>query len=786
MPAVNSLRIKQRPTDQLIPYARNARTHSDDQVHQIAASITEFGFNVPVLIDGEDGVIAGHGRILAAQQLGLETIPTIRLKHLTDTQRRAFIIADNKLTDNGGWDEEILAAEIRALQGEGFDVGITGFSDEELREIMRDLDGDDGPAGDAPVLRSSLTQQFLIPPFSVLDARQGYWSDRKRTWIALGIRGELGRGQDGNKAKGGMTYSVSSQPGKVYDRKAEIEKALGFALTWKEFAERHPEEIAAAGDSIFDPVLCEIAYRWFSPPGGKVLDPFAGGSVRGAVAAVLGYDYTGIDLRAEQIEANQDNWAEVAGRISTEPAQREQCQADGLTPIQGLDNGTWAKRDDLFSYAGARGGKVRSCRALSESAEGLVTAGSRASPQANIVAQIAREKGIPCRIHVPTGPLTPELEAAQAAGAEAVQHKPGYNSVIIKRARDDAKARGWTEIPFGMECQEAITQTRKQVANLPPEAQRLVVPVGSGMSLAGILHGLHDHGIELPVLGITVGADPTKRLDKYAPEGWREQVTLEPSGLDYHDPAPGTQIGGIAVDPIYEAKCIPFLERGDCLWIVGIRQTATDDGPAMVTPNWITGDSKDVSTLAPGDYDLLFTCPPYADLERYSDDPKDISAMDYPEFMEVYREIIQRSARLLRDDRFAVIVVGDVRDKKGFYQNFISDTIAAFEDAGLRYYNEAVLLTPITSLAMRAGATFRASRKLGKGHQNLLVFTKGEPDATDPVQGMANAIASQFDGHRQLLEAHEKMLVFTKGDPKTATLNCGTVEVDDVPAEEYA
>lgn len=232
------------------------------------------------------------------------------------------------------------------------------------------------------------------------------------------------------------------------------------------------------------------------------------------------------------------------------------------------------KRDDLFSVAGVRGGKVRSCWKLAQGAAGLVTAGSRASPQVNIVASIARELGIPCRVHTPTGELSPEVRAAQMKGAQVVQHKAGYNNVIIARAREDAAARGWREIPFGMECETAVIETAGQVDNVPEDAPRIVMPVGSGMSLSGVLWGLRRLGRSTPVLGVVVGADPTKRLDKWAPPGWRSMVTLVPSGLDYHQPAPGKGIGWIKLDPIYEAKALPFLKPGDVFWIVGVRETA--------------------------------------------------------------------------------------------------------------------------------------------------------------------------------------------------------------------
>lgn len=151
-------------------------------------------------------------------------------------------------------------------------------------------------------------------------------------------------------------------------------------------------------------------------------------------------------------------------------------------------------------------------------------------------------------------------------------------------------------------------------------------------------------------------------------------------------------------------------------------------------PTWIVGDSRDAATLAPGEYDFIFSCPPYADLEVYSDDPRDLSTMDYPAFIAAYRAIIAACVDMLKPDRFACFVVGDVRDKKGFYRRFPDHTVAAFEDAGAKLYNEAVLVTAVGSLPIRVGKQFTSGRKLGKTHQNVFVFVKGDPrKATETV-----------------------------------------------------
>ena len=126
------IEIQYKATEDLIPYARNSRTHSAEQIAQIAASIREFGWTNPVLIDGENGIIAGHGRVLAAHKLGETQVPTIELSHMSDTQKRAYIIADNKLALNAGWDNEMLALEIDELKVAAFDLGLTGFKAEEI------------------------------------------------------------------------------------------------------------------------------------------------------------------------------------------------------------------------------------------------------------------------------------------------------------------------------------------------------------------------------------------------------------------------------------------------------------------------------------------------------------------------------------------------------------------------------------------------------------------------------------------------------------------------------
>lgn len=780
-------------------------------------SLDEFGTVLPLIArphpSGDPDrveLIDGHHRLDDFEARGDAVAEVLVVDVPDDGKARALLLAIKGI--QGDFDPTALPGYVQSLLTD------TGATEEWLSGVTAmDLsflhtpppeegagEGSSTGGGEGPEMvraPGGLWERFLLPPFTVLDARGGWWRERKAVWLSLGIKSEVGRGgaapgstggaptsgawlnrkADGSTApadakwkkgapaaKGLAVKDVAGYVPDFYKVKRAVEGKLGRTLSKAEFERDHHHEfinrhqgLSATGTSVFDPVLCELALRWFSGPGARVLDPFAGGSVRGIVAAALGREYVGIELRAEQVGANREQWATIGPRLragAPPPAPGVVEVATEQTPVERRGN-VWVKRDDLFEVAGVRGGKVRSCWALSQGATGLVTAGSRSSPQVNIVAHVAKALGIPCRVHTPEGELSPEVQAAEAAGAEVVQHRAGYNNVIIKRARDDAKKRGWREIPFGMECTEAVTQTRAQVASIAEHVRagaikRVVMPVGSGMSLAGVLHGLRDHGLTVPVVGVVVGSDPKERLAKYAPAGWESMVELRASGLPYDKPGAAEEFLGLRLDPIYEAKCLPFMEPDDLLWVVGIRQTAeatptAGEGARPVVgpdPVWVEGDSTEAHTLAPGEYDLLFSCPPYADLERYSDDPRDLSSMSYPDFLAGYRTIIARSVAMLRPDRFAVWVVGDVRDPRGVYRGLVADTIAAFRAAGAELYNEAVLVTPVGSLPVRVGRQFSAARKLGKTHQNVLVFVKG--------------------------------------DPKKATAACGAVEVGEVPYGE--
>lgn len=162
-------KLEQVDIESLIPYARNAKKHSDEQVAQIAASIREFGFNAPVLIDGQNGIIAGHGRVLAARKLGLDKVPCLKLTHLSESQRKAYILADNKIAENGGgWDEELLRLELRQLSDElHFDINKVGFSEAELGNLFLEPNFEPGTEEEqgkldekSPVICPKCTHEF--------------------------------------------------------------------------------------------------------------------------------------------------------------------------------------------------------------------------------------------------------------------------------------------------------------------------------------------------------------------------------------------------------------------------------------------------------------------------------------------------------------------------------------------------------------------------------------------------------------------------------------------------
>lgn len=404
----------------LKPHPKNRNDHPADQIQRLAKIISYQGMRAPIIVSELSGhIVKGHGTLMAIK-LNKWTEAPIVIQHFADEdQEYAFLQSDNAIASWAELDLSGIRGDVSDLNMD-FDIELLGLKDFKI-------DIDEPSEGGA-----SLVDEFGAPPFSILDTRQGYWQDRKREWHSMGIKSEIGRKDNLMESPDLPTYATNG--------------SLKMA----------------PGTSIFDPVLAEVMYRWFSPGGGLILDPFAGGSVRGIVASKLGRQYIGVDLRQEQVDANREQAIEI-------------CQ-----------------------------------------------------------------------------------------------------------------------------------------------------------------------------------------------------------------------------DPM---------------------------------PAWVCGDSSLIGSHCHDvQADLIFSCPPYADLEVYSDDDRDLSTMDYEKFRAAYATIIAESCKLLRDNRFAAFVVGEVRDKKhGGYRNFVSDTIASFLAAGLTYYNEAILINMAGTAGLRARKTFNAGRKLIKVHQNVLIFVKGDP-----------------------------------------------------------
>lgn len=187
------MNIEHLPIDDLIPYARNSRIHSEQQIDQVAASIREFGFTNPVLIDAGGGIIAGHGRVMAARRIGVETVPCIRLGHLTEAQKRAYVIADNKLAENAGWDSEMLTAELEQLADTDFDLSAIGFDD----ELETEAEPGKEHGGVREIATSTTQDRFWISVRGPLRHQAEALSKLRELMSGIPVQVELGTTEDG-------------------------------------------------------------------------------------------------------------------------------------------------------------------------------------------------------------------------------------------------------------------------------------------------------------------------------------------------------------------------------------------------------------------------------------------------------------------------------------------------------------------------------------------------------------------------------------------------------------
>ncbi|AGM11786.1 hypothetical protein M201_gp11 [Haloarcula californiae tailed virus 2] len=279
------------------PYANNAKEHPDEQVQKIRSSIKNYGWDQPIVVDADGEIIKGHGRRLAAKSLGLERVPVIVRDDLTEGEKKAARIADNK-TAESEWDESTLAAEFEALEDrEDLDLDVaaaTAFEDEEIEDYFDSMnDPGDGPSAQ-DFTAGSLEQDFGVPPFSVLNTTKAYWTERREQWKEMGL--------DNLRETPGREDAMVEGEGGVYTGDwggGEDSGGVGGGMD-------------GTGTSVFDPVLAELLYRWFAPSEGTVLDPFAGGPARAVVSAVTGRAYHGIDLNEAQVQHNRESWDGVA------------------------------------------------------------------------------------------------------------------------------------------------------------------------------------------------------------------------------------------------------------------------------------------------------------------------------------------------------------------------------------------------------------------------------------------------------------------------------------------
>lgn len=299
------------------PNPANPNKHPEEQIELLSKIITATGWRKPITVSTRSGlIVSGHGRLMAAKAAGLSHVPVDFQHYDSEEAELADLLADNRIAELAEIDQTKLADIFAEIDTGAIDLDTTGYTEEEIENIITALseavhdDIDEEPS-------LSLAERFMFPPTTFLNAREGAWTSRKEAWKSIGIKSEIGRAEN-------MTYSNAAiADPQFYNKKAAKEKELGRTLTYKEFEEKYyiPPE-TDNGTSIFDPVLCEVCIKWFSGDGAKILDPFAGGSVRGVVSAVSNRRYTGIDLRPEQIEANIEQWENIKRKYPDVPSPR--------------------------------------------------------------------------------------------------------------------------------------------------------------------------------------------------------------------------------------------------------------------------------------------------------------------------------------------------------------------------------------------------------------------------------------------------------------------------------
>jgi len=712
----------------LIGNPRNPNNHPKEQIKLLAHIIQSQGWRAPITVSNRSGyVVRGHGRLQAALQYNADLVPVDYQDYKTEAEEYADLIADNRIAELAVINEEQLTQLLAELSQEsaGIDAELTGYTTEQIAGLIEKYTDNSEQARQAATL--TLQQKFIISPFSVMDARAGIWAERKKAWRDLGIKSEIGRGSDEDKTESGLVFARSSQPPSTYEAKNAYEMKTGKKISWEEFANLFPQEMIQTGTSIFDPVLCEVIYRWFCPQGGTIIDPFAGGSVRGIVAALTGRQYTGIDLSERQIEANKENWEELRhiniteGATAAAPITEDKRELKTATGEKTINvSGKWARHE----FACTENYIKTTCHGTCCQGAGKV-----------MISLLPHE-------------AQQQEKQGYATNNGMLQPDPKTGKCPHKQTNGLCGLHNTGHKPFGCIASPFTLN----------DSDTLIIRNRYNM--------MKCHGTGQPAyktfrasLDLILGNEAERVIQQI--EAGKDNIKTKIPAQTYEN-----------------LKYLDSLKHADATHKITVKGNEQ-------APRWITGDSINIQDIAPGQYDLIFTCPPYANLEVYSDAPEDISNKDYPEFIRLYREIIEKTAALLKPNRFACVVVGEVRDKQGSYYNFVSDTIKAFTDAGLKYYNEAILIMNFGSLPIRAGKQFKNSRKVGKTHQNILMFVNGNPeetglfDYTEPgvTETDIQKYLAQTKG--KLGKTHSNVLVFTNGDPEQASEDIGTPETEE-------
>lgn len=671
---------------QLTPDPINARLHTESNMAVLEKSLEEVGAARSIVIDEDGRILAGNATIEAAGNLGIEavqviqadgnTIIAVQRTGLTEEQKTRLALYDNRAAELASWDP----LNLRRLADEYEIADI--FGGDTLAAMLAMLEAAGAGVlpteGEVEAARVTLAERFGVPPFTVLNAREGTWQRRKKAWLALGIKSELGRGdnllefspmtkdighyrdQRAAKMGGNPPVAIDGKAGLLIDQYRRKAKAAAGAIE----TDVNPDKLTTA-TSIFDPVLTELAYRWFCPPNADILDPFAGGSVRGVVAGMLGHNYTGIDLSGPQVAANRQQWRDIsraaAPALTAEITELTE-DAEPMISIKVSAKSLRLKMDGCQYDTIMNKCHGQCCHSDSKPGGTLITINPREQARIEalggvVVNGLLQTPNRRCQWQQASGLCDLHLSGQKPFGCIASPFTLNKSGTLILRNRFKLfKCYGVGDMVY-----------RSYRASLnhifgEAEAERICQHLEAG------------------------GGDIVANITKLNFDTMMENDAIKHGRLTEQTERP----------------------KGDVDWFIGDSR-----GLAGITDNQ--------------QYDFIFTCPPYGDLEVYSDDTADLSTYDWPEFLVAYNEIIAAAVGQLKPNRFAAVCVGDFRDKQGFYRNFVSETIAAFEAAGAKLYNEAILVTMCGSLPVRVTRSFIASRKLGKTHQNVLVFYKGDP-----------------------------------------------------------